>query len=172
MAIITEIDLRGGPYDSTEIVDTVNGFPIGDKAVTSAFVASMIGSLITDGVIDTGNGELSVLPAGGLSVKVKPGTAWIKGYMARLESELTLDLAAGHEYTVFLRQSYGVGECSIGVYEDNANNIPVRFNGVYDIVLAKVKIPAGALTVSAAMITDTREDSSLCGFVSSKARLS
>ena len=172
MAIITEIDLTGGPYDSTGIVDTVNGFPVGDKAVTSAFVASMIKSLVTDGVVDTGNGELSVVPAGGLSVKVKPGVAWVQGYMARLESELTLDLSSGHEYTVFLRQNYGLGECSVGVFEDNDGNIPVRFYGVYDIVLAKITIPAGALTVNEAMITDIRSDSSLCGFVTSKARLS
>lgn len=171
MAIITEIDLTGGPYDSTAIVDTVAGFPVGDKAVSSAFVASMIASLIGDGVVDTGDGALAVVPAGGLSVKVNPGTAWVQGYMARLDGELTLELSSGHEYTVYLRQNYGLGEAVIGVYEDNDGNIPVRFYGVYDIILGKVKIPADALTVNEAMITDTRGDSELCGYVTSKARL-
>lgn len=171
MAIITEIDLTGGPYDSTSIIDTVNGFPVGNKAVTSAFVASMIASLIGDGVVDTGNGELSVVPGGRLSVKVKPGTAWVNGYMARLDGELTFELSSGHEYTVYLRQNYGLGEAVIGVFEDNDGTIPVRFYGMHDIILGKVKIPAGALTINESMITDTRADSSLCGFVTSKARL-
>lgn len=170
MAIITEFSLAGGPYDSTGIVDTVSGIPVGDKAVTSAFVASMISSLVSDGVVDTGNGELSVVPAGGLAIKVKAGTAWVKGYMARLDGDLVLSLSAGHEYTIYLRQNYGIGQASVGVYEDNENNIPVRFYGIYDLVLAKVRVPAGALVVNAGMITDTRDDSDLCGFVTSKAR--
>ncbi len=170
MAILTEASLTGGPYDSTGIVDTVNGFPIGNKAITSAFLASMISSLVTDGVVyDTGS-ALSVVTGGGMSVRVKPGVAWVQGYMARLDRELTFELNAGHEYTIYLRQNYGLGEAVIGVFEDNVNTIPLRFNGMYDIVLGKVKIPSGVLNINSSMITDTRSDSFLCGFVTSRAR--
>jgi len=170
MAIITELDLTGGPYDSTGVVDNVGGFPVGDKAVSSAFVASMISSLIGDGVIDTGNGELSVIPAGGLAIKVKSGVAWVKGYMARLEGDLVMGVSPGHEYLVCLRQNYGIGRASIFIFEDNEGTVPVRFSGIYDIVLAKIRVPAGALVVNTGMITDTRGDSELCGFVTSKVR--
>lgn len=168
MNITTEASLTGGMYDSTRVVDTVNGFPVGDKAISCAFIASMISSLIGDGVIDTGNGDLSVVPAGGLAIRVKEGTAWACGYMARLDGTLTAELTAGHEYTVFVRQDYALGEATVCICEDNDGTIPVRRTGTHDLVLARVKIPAGALTVSEAMITDYRADSSKCGFVTSR----
>ncbi len=168
MNITTETTLAGGMYDSTKIVDTVNGFPVGDKAVSSAFIASMISSLIGDGVINTGNGDLSVIPASGLSIKIKAGTAWARGYMARLDGALTAELSAGHEYTVFVRQDYALGEATVCICEDNDGSIPSRVGGRYDLVLAKVKIPAGALVVNEAMITDCRANTTLCGFVTSR----
>lgn len=171
MAITSEVYLIGGPYDSTCVVDTVNGFPVGDNAVSSSFVASMISSLITDGVVNVDGSELAVVPGTGLSVKMKPGCAWMKGYMARLGLERTFDLSSGHEYTVVIRQNYGIGECTLCVFEDGYGS-PVRFNGIFDLVVAKIVIPEGALAVTSSMITDTRNDNSLCGFVRSKARLS
>lgn len=168
MEIVNELALSGGPYNSTKTVDTVNGFPVGDKPLTAAFVASMISSLITDGVVG-GEGEgLSVTPGGGLKIKVKAGTAWACGYMARLDAECTFALVAGHEYTVLVRQDWGIGEASLCVVEDNDGAVPVRREGTADLVLALVKIPAGALTVNEGMIIDMRGDTSVCGFVSSR----
>lgn len=160
-----EITLSGGPYDSTKIAETVNGIPVGDKPLTAAFLASMIASLITDGVVASLGGGLECVPAGGLNIKVKSGTAWARGYMARLDADTSFALVAGNNYNVFVRQSYAEGEAVLCVGEEST---PTRREGVFDLVIAKVRIPAGALTVSSAMIIDTRAEPSLCGYVSSR----
>lgn len=168
MAITSEMYLIGGPYDSSCVVDSVNGFPIGDKAVTSSFVASMISSLITSGVVLVDGSEFSVVPESGLTITINPGCAWMKGYMVRLDNAYTVNLSAGHNYMVVLRQNYGLGECALYVFEDTYGSSPVRFNGVYDLVLAKIKIPSGTMVLSTSMITDTRRNNSYCGLVKSK----
>lgn len=47
---------------------------------------------------------------------------------------------------------------------------PVRENGVYQLVVAKVYVKAGAVKVTQANITDTRADTDLCGYVSSTVK--
>ena len=40
-----------------------------------------------------------------------------------------------------------------------------RTSDIYDLVLAEITVPAGAIELEAAHIKDTRPDNSLCGFV-------
>lgn len=170
MAIVTEIGINGGPYDSTKVVDTVNGFPVGDKAIDASFIASMIACFVTNGVLDTGSDDLKVSPGDGLSVKVNPGTTWANGYMSRLDNETTLELAPGHTYLVLVRQNNNRSNSSLILYADNTGWIPVQNENLYDMILAEVKVPEGASAVASDMITDKRGDSYLCGYVTSKLR--
>ena len=67
--------IDGGMFDSTSVVETVDGFPRGDKAVDAAFFARMLRCFY--------RGGLAVVPAGGgIAVQVRPGVAWIGGRMA------------------------------------------------------------------------------------------
>ena len=170
MAIITEIGIDGGPYDSTRVVDTVNGFPVGDKAIDAAFIASMISCFITNGVLDTGCDDLKVSVGTGLSVTVNPGITWANGYMSRLENKTTLELSPGHTYLVLVRQNNNKSTSSLILYADNTGWIPVQTEDLHDMILAEVKVPAGAAALTPDMITDKRSDSSLCGYVTSKLR--
>ena len=67
------IPVFGGMFDSTTVVDTVNGFPRGDKAVDASFFAKMISSFYSDGVLSGGDyaqNGFRIVPAGGLAVTV------------------------------------------------------------------------------------------------------
>ena len=103
----------GGMFDSTTVVDTVNGFPRGDKAVDASFFAKMISSFYSDGILNggeyAGNG-FGITLSGGLTVTVAPGIAWIRGYMAWMQAAQSFTLSAGHVYTIVLRLNAASGE--------------------------------------------------------------
>jgi len=44
------IPVNGGMFDSTRIIETVEGFPRGDKAVNAEFFAKMISCFYKDGM--------------------------------------------------------------------------------------------------------------------------
>lgn len=155
------LPVYGGMFDSTEVVETVGGFPRGDKAVDSAFFAKMIECFYKDGVC--GEDSFAVTPAGGMTIRVSEGIAWIRGRMAWQRSAQTFTLAAGTSYSVVLRLNSAAGEFSLVVTDGQiTDNESIR-----ELVLAEVSVPASASAVSAAMITDTRGDRSKCGVVTS-----
>ena len=171
MAIISEIGIEGGPYNSTKVVGNINGFPVGDKAVDAAFIASMIACFVTNGVLDTGNDDLKVSAGDGLSVTVNPGVTWANGYMSRVDGTTTFELSPGHEYLIFVRQNNNKSTSSLVLYADNTGWIPVHNRDMHDMIIAKVSVPSYATAVTADMITDTRGNSALCGYVTSRLGL-
>ena len=166
---MTEISLPvfGGMFDSTTVVDTVNGFPRGDKAVDAAFFAKMISSFYSDGILaggDYAKNGFKITLAGGLNVTVEPGIAWIRGYMAWMQSAQTFSFRAGHVYTVVLRLNAASGEFTLVAAED-ADSLPTETEMVRDLVLAEIRIPAQTTILTDSMIFDTRSEPSKCGFV-------
>ncbi len=160
----TLISVYGGMFDSTEVVETVDGFPRGNKAVDSEFFARMITCFWSDGVL--GSDSFKVSAGDGLSLSVASGIAWAKGYMAWQKTNLSVTVAAGMSYTVALRLDCAVGEFSL-VLSDAADFTPQNTENVRELVLATVSIPTGALSVTSEHITDKRGDTSLCGIVTS-----
>lgn len=165
MNVFSNETITGGPYDSTSVVGTVNGFPRGNNAVDSAFVASMIDSLITGGVVGDG---FSVYAAGGLGVTVSPGVAWGRGRMSRLDSAKRYELVAGYTYSFVVRFAADDNTSRLVVIADSVPFSPLRTESTYDLVIASVRVPAGTETVTSSMITDRRADASFCGSVTSK----
>ncbi|MBQ8187032.1 MAG: hypothetical protein IJX93_02545 [Clostridia bacterium] len=149
----------GGMFDSTTVVETVGGFPRGDKAVDSAFFAKMIESFYRDGVLGDG---FRVTAGGGMNITVGAGVAWIRGYMAWQKSDTTLTLTAG-TWKILLRLNTAAGEFTLNATEGGAVNTET----MRDLVLAEVTVPANAGGITDAMIADTRTDREKCGIVTS-----
>ena len=162
MAIITQ-PVYGGPFDSTEVVEEIGGFPRGDKAVDAAFFAKMISCFWADGVL--GPSSFAVVPGTGLTVTVSPGVAWIRGYMAWQKTPLSLTLAAGKTWSVRLRLNEAVGEFSLVAADDGS--APLDTAQAKDLVLAEITAAQGASSIDAAAINDTRADRNKCGIVTS-----
>ena len=157
----------GGMFDSTTVVETVNGFPRGDKAVDSSFFAKMISSFYSDGILaggEYGQDGFRITPAGGLTLSVAPGIAWIRGYMAWMQQAQTLVLTAGHRYTIVLRLNTASGEFTLVAAEDDSS-LPMNTELICDLVLAELVIQNGYTSITEGMLTDTRSDPGLCGFV-------
>ena len=157
--------IDGGMFDSTSVVETVDGFPRGDKAVDAAFFARMLRCFYRDGVLRPTDGGLAVVPAGGgIVVQVRPGVAWIGGRMAYLDEAASFTLTAGHLYAVTLRLDLDLRRFTIEVEEDTGT-APLRGTTVTELLLARVNVPMQATAVTAAMITDKRMDETVCGAV-------
>lgn len=166
MADIT-IPVYGGMFDSTTVVDTVNGFPRGDKAVDAAFFAKMISSFYSDGILSGGDYAESgfcVRASGGMTVTVSAGIAWIRGYMAWMQEAQSFTLRAGHTYGIVLRLNTASGEFRLVAAED-ASALPTDTDLIRDLVLAEVTVPAGSTVLEETRIFDTRGDREKCGFV-------
>ena len=160
----TILPVFGGMFDSTEVTETVGGFPRGNKAVDSDFFAKMISCFWSDGVF--GDDSFKVTKSSGMIVSVSPGIAWAKGYMSWQKNQLRYELRAGTEYTVALRLNVSAGQFYI-VFSRDTTFVPNNSDTLRDLVLAVVTVPAGASAVTEEMIKDMRHDKSLCGIVTS-----
>lgn len=161
----TTIEVLGGMFDSTSVVETVDGFPRGDKAVDAAFFARMMRCFYSDGVIRPSEGYLQVTPGEGLTMTVSPGCGWVDGHMAWVTEAVTAPAEAGHSYHVILRLLRSEGRFVL-LFGENLTGI-TRTDTVWDLLLAVVTVPAGAAAVSADMISDRRLDGGVCGAVNS-----
>lgn len=148
-----------------------------DRTYSSADMASYFASFIGNGVYAKPASQLKVSPASGMGVSVAVGKAWINGYFYELsESPKELSVSVGDAtysridlVVCSLNLSNRLIELKVIQGAASANpQAPAysRSDTVYDLVLAQVSVPAGAVTVTAENITDTRPNNSLCGFVS------
>jgi len=158
------MEVFGGMFDSTEVVETVGGYPRGNKAVDSAFFAKMISCFYKDGVL--GSESMAVTPGDDMTIKIGEGIAWIRGYMAWNKQAASFAVASNTSYAVILRLNTASGEFKFIVTDQIESAIS---NGEYirDLVLATVAVPSGATEITADMITDTRADKQKCGIVTS-----
>lgn len=161
----TTINVPGGMFDSTSVVETVDGFPRGDKAVDASFFARMMQCFYSDGVIRPSDGYLQVVPGDGMTMKVTTGCGWVDGHMAWVSEEVTAAAEAGHSYHVILRLQRSDGQFMLYFGEDLTGI--TRSETVWDLLLAVVTVPADASAVTADMIEDCRFTSAVCGAVDS-----
>lgn len=167
MAIIATEEILGGPFSSTKVTETVNGFPRGDKAVDASFLASMMSCILTNGIVRGRGEEFKVYPGGDLSVTVTPGCAWGNGYMAESDVDVYFELENGHTYKVFIRFDGAGGKAELMLSEDDHGMIPMRTGSICDLVLAEIAVESGVTDISESDIEDTRNDRSVCGYVTS-----
>ena len=123
--------------------------------------------------------DFSVTAQGGLSVQVSAGQAWVrparfKGRSIIMEQPTTLPLTAADAVRsridrVVLRYDAAAKKTSLqvldGIPDSAAPAAPAitRTELIYDLCLAEIKRPAGSTSVTAADITDTRADETVCG---------
>ncbi|MBD5536901.1 MAG: hypothetical protein HDQ99_14860 [Lachnospiraceae bacterium] len=145
----------------------------GDRKYNASHWADYFFPLFKSGVF---NGDLQVVANGGMSVKVKEGYAWIDGYAYHLTDGLVLDpeTASGNMnradsivIRLDLTNRWIKGFCVKG---GNYSGIPTPPEPaitatVHELVIANISIPAGATEITQDMITDTRMDVNLCGWV-------
>ena len=145
----------------------------GDREYDAEDFAAYFADILSSGVSANGD-NLGVTPAGGLNLSVGPGRALIKGHQYRNTATITLTVSAGAANPridrVVARLDVAARRPFISVVPGTPSNTPTppaltRNDDYYEIGLASIDVAASAISLSAANITDTRTDSSVCGVV-------
>lgn len=155
------MSLRCGLFDSTEIVQTVDGYPQGNKAETADFFAHALAGLSGNGIPPTPADAFKVTANGSMAVSVAPGYCYINGYHAWDDETTALTIpnaSAARSVYVSMRLNLLNGE--ITLISDTAFT---RAESIYDLALARIDIPANSAAITADMVTDLRGNSNYCG---------
>ena len=123
--------------------------------------------------------DFAVTPAGELSLTVSAGQAWVrpsrfKGRSIIMEQPTTLTLTAADPVRtridrVVLRYDAAARQTRLQVLEGTPDSASptapaiTRTALVYDLCLAEITRPAGSTAITAADVTDTRADETVCG---------
>lgn len=163
--------MRSGLFDSTETVESVGGFPRGNKAETADFFAAYFSSFVGNGIYLNPATSFQVLPQSGLTVRVRPGRCFINGYFAfdneHEDKTFTFDTKP-HEYWLVLRLDLADGSIKkVWVTDPAPGELPSRGTVIYDLVVARVSVGAGTSNITDSMISDLRADPFYCGRVKS-----
>ena len=152
-----------GFFDSTKIIDTVEGFPRGDKAVDAEFLSDFVATFFSDGVAKNYKDGFAVTTDGASAgvVTVGAGACLIRGRYALDKGAESLDLGFSEDSrTVIIAQRLDITTAPNAAITKTVittlTDAPVNTATVQDIWLAKVTIPGGTVNITQAMITDLR----------------
>jgi hypothetical protein len=170
--------MRYGYFDSEITGTDSEGMPIFDRAETSELFALFFSKLVTNGVLAKPATCFQVLAGdSGLTIKVQPGFGMVNGRFAYDNAEALISLdKAPTSYSridrVVLRCNYLNRLCEIIVKAGTAASSPVApellqptSGDYYELGLATIKISANQTVLTQSAITDTRADSSVCGYI-------
>jgi len=122
--------------------------------------------------------EMQVTAAGGMYVQVGGGYVNIGGKVMQFDqSTLTVGTADSRYYridSVIVERNDTDRDFTLKIVhggtgtESSVTGVtPTRSGGIYQLVLARIKVKPGATYITQKDITDTRADSALCGIVAS-----
>lgn len=164
---------RGGFYNSK------NSNGVDDRVYTAEDVRRPYDSIFTDGIKPSADGtagdQLEVTAVGGMAIAVAAGHAKLGGAWFENTSafRITLDAAASADRydCVILRNDDSEDVRAPQIYIKSLTAVPTvaqltRTGDIYEVCIAYVRVPAGAASISAANITDTRDDGKLCNVMS------
>lgn len=146
-----------------------------DRIYNAEDMTSYLNQLVGNGVFPNPSTQLQVRAGTGMNVIVGAGSGWINGHKLVNTADLTLAVTASDVvlnridlvifYVDFTTRSMG-----IAMKNGTAAASPVapsltRNNNRYEMCLAQVKVAKQTSSITAAMITDTRANSNVCGIV-------
>lgn len=121
-----------------------------------------------NGVFVSPVNQCKVIPGTGLTVIVTPGWAFINGSWYHNDANLVINLSLNTTSSSridSIKLRYSDSTRSINALGFTGETTLVRGESVYDLKIAEVTVPVGAVTISVANITDTRSNENVCGFV-------
>lgn len=146
-----------------------------DRTYLAEDFAKYFSLVVANGVFPQSADWLKVKPAGGMTVALSLGYAWINGYNYQNDSDkvFTLDVADGSSDridSIMVRWSKADRKITSVLVKGNISSDPVapsvqRDGDYYDLKVANIKVDAGITQIEERHIEDTRFDSSVCGIV-------
>lgn len=169
------VRLESFPFDSKFDGYDEEGYPVYDRAVGAGTLRAAFKQFFSDGVFGTPADAWKITKGDGLSVKVAPGTAVIRGGVASAADEVTLKLSDAAPqgrmtYSILLRLDDNVEYRSIYLVAsegeagaDTAPKVPQDDAGAKELRLGYVVVPSGATDLSGAEIV-SEKGSSVCPY--------
>lgn len=146
-----------------------------DRIYNAEDVTSYLDKLVGNGVFPNPSTQLQVRAGSGMNVIVGAGSGWINGHKLINTSDLTLTLASSDAIlnridAVIFYVDFDDREMGIEVKNGTLAATPaapalIRTNSRYEMCLAQITVNKQITAVTASMITDTRGNSNLCGYV-------
>ena len=154
---------ESGIFTSTSVTVNGDGIPVGNKAVSAAFLASLFYHIKGDGISLNPTSAFNVAPVSGLTMRVSAGWGIKSGYpyAETTDYDITLNSSTSDQ-TLYVGVRLDV---TAGEYTGNHVAARTTFVPATDQVYAVVVIPANAVTLTSAMITDVRRNPTYCGAV-------
>ncbi len=147
----------------------------GDRQYLAEDFAKYFSSFIGNGVFPNPSDNFQVIEKAGMQIDVKSGKGWINGYFVENTDlhTLNIDPADGvinRKDRIVLRLDYSGRAINLLVRKGDFATNPtapevVRNADFYELSLAVIAINAGITNITQAEITDTRQDSGVCGLV-------
>ena len=163
----------GGFYNNKK----TNGMD--DRVYTAEDIRKPYDTVFTDGIKPDSDGTagtaLKVSIAGSMAITIAAGQAKLGGawFENRSNFTITLDAAGGTDRydCVIVRNDDNEDVREPSIYIKSLSAIPTRSDlartdGIYEICIAYIKIPASTNSISSANLVDTREDGQLCNVMS------
>lgn len=147
----------------------------GDRKYKSQDFRRYFAQFISNGVFYASANALKVSEAGGMSVTLAAGGAWVDGagYLNDSAKALTLDTADGSLSRidrVVIRCDYVERQIYADILKGSYSAQPqaaalTRNADIYELGIADILVAGGVVSISQSAITDTRLNTSLCGIV-------
>lgn len=146
-----------------------------DRVYNSEDITSYLNLLVGDGVFPNPSTQLQVRAGTGMNVIVGAGSGWINGHKMVNTTDMVLSVAASDVlmnridsvvfYVDYENRNMGI-QVKTGTLAANpvAPDL-VRTDDRYEMQLATIQVNKQVSAITTAMITDTRMDSDVCGFV-------
>ena len=152
-----------GFFDAEELVG--GGY---DREYVAEQWANYFKLFINNGVFVTPTNQLKVQATSGMVVRVLSGWAWINGYWYNNSSNLSITIPANIssgtvKHGIFVR--FDGSNRQISIVLGNGRTEVNRTAPYYELKLAEISVAPGTTAIDQSMITDTRANTSVCGFV-------
>lgn len=146
-----------------------------DRTYNAEDITSYLNLLVGNGVFPDPSTNLQVRASDGMNVIVGAGSGWINGHKLVNSADLTLtvdasDVLLNRIDAVIFYVDLTARTMGIEIKEGTLAANPVaptltQTNTRYELCLAQISVAKQISAITAAMITDTRGNSALCGYV-------
>lgn len=146
-----------------------------DRVYNAEDVTSYLDLLVGNGVFPTPSTQLQVRASSGMNVVVGAGSGWINGHKMINTADLTLEISESDVilnridavvfYADFNSRSMGISVKTGTVAQNPVAPTMQRDNTRFELCLAQISVAKQIEAITDAMITDTRGNSDLCGYV-------
>lgn len=146
-----------------------------DRVYNAEDFTAYLENLVGNGVFPNPSTQLQVRAGTDMNVIVGAGHGWINGHKMVNTADLTLaidssDVLLNRIDDIIFYVDYSTREMGVEVKKGTSASTPTapsltRTTTRYEMCLAQISIPKQITAITTALITDTRGNSNLCGFV-------